>query len=46
MKLIKAKPVQSNKGLACIKMRKIALLFIPPFLLYAMVLVVIAIIKK
>ena len=37
---------KSNKGLAFFRGWKIALLLIPPFLLYAMVLVVIAVIKK
>lgn len=49
MKLVEVKPVKSTKstkGLAFFKGWKIALLLIPPFLLYAMVLVVIAIVKK
>lgn len=46
MKLIKVKLVQLNKGLAFFKAWKIILLLIPPFLLYVMVLVVIAVIKK
>jgi len=49
MKLVEVKPAKSSKstkGLAFFKGWKIALLFIPPFLLYAMVLVVIAIVKK
>ena len=46
MKLIEVKPIRSNKGLAFFKGWKIALLLIPPFLLYAMILVGIAVIKK
>ena len=49
MKLVEVKPAQSaksTKGLAFFKGWKIALLLIPPFLLYAMVLVVIAVVKK
>lgn len=49
MKLVEVKPTKSavsTKGLAFFKGWKIALLFIPPFLLYAMVLVVIAVVKK
>ncbi|WP_049506775.1 hypothetical protein [Streptococcus parasanguinis] len=49
MKLIEvkqAKSGKSTKGLAFFKDWKFALLLIPPFLLYAMVLVVIAVIKK
>lgn len=49
MKLVEVKPAKSTKstkGLAFFKGWKIALLLIPPFLLYAMVLVVIAVIKK
>ena len=49
MKLIKVKPVESaksNKGLAFFRGWKIALLLIPPFLMYAMVLVGIAVVKK
>lgn len=49
MKLIEvkqAKSGKSTKGLAFFKGWKFALLLIPPFLLYAMVLVVIAVIKK
>lgn len=49
MKLIEVKPAKSTKstkGLAFFKGWKIALLLIPPFLLYAMVLVVVAVIKK
>ena len=49
MKLIEVKPAKSGKstkGLAFFKGWKIALLFIPPFLLYAMVLFVVAVIKK
>lgn len=49
MKLVEVKPVKSTKstkGLSFFKGWKIALLLIPPFLLYAMVLVVIAVIKK
>lgn len=49
MKLIEVKPVKSaksTKGLAFFKGWKLALLLIPPFLLYAMVLVVVAVIKK
>ena len=49
MKLIEVKPAKSTKstkGLAFFKGWKIALLLIPPFLLYAMVLVVIAVVKK
>ena len=41
-----AKSAKSTKGLAFFKGWKIALLFIPPFLLYAMVLVVIGVVKK
>ena len=46
MKLVEVKPIRSNKGLAFFKGWKIALLLIPPFLLYAMILVGIAVIKK
>lgn len=49
MKLKEVKPVESaksNKGLALFRGWKIALLFIPPFLLYAMVLVVVELVKK
>ena len=46
MKLIEVKPIRSNKGLAFFKGWKIALLLIPPFLLYAMILVGIAVITK
>ena len=49
MKLVEVKPAKSTKstkGLAFFKGWKIALLLIPPFLLYAMVLVVIAVVKK
>ena len=49
MKLIEvkqAKSGKSTKGLAFFKGWNFALLLIPPFLLYAMVLVVIAVIKK
>ena len=49
MKLIEVKPsksAKSTKGLAFFKGWKLALLLIPPFLLYAMVLVVVAVIKK
>ena len=49
MKLVEVKPAKSTKstkGLAFFKGWKIALLLIPPFLLYAMVLVVVAVIKK
>lgn len=46
MKLVEVKPIGSNKGLAFFKGWKIALLLIPPFLLYAMILVGIAVIKK
>ena len=49
MKLVEVKPVKSTKstkGLAFFKGWKIALIFIPPFLLYAMVLVIIAVVKK
>lgn len=46
MKLVEVKPAKSTQGLAFFKGWKIALLFIPPFLLYAMVLVVIAVVKK
>lgn len=49
MKLVEVKPTKSavsTKGFAFFKGWKIALLFIPPFLLYAMVLVVIAVVKK
>ena len=49
MKLVEVKPAKSTKstkGLAFFKGWKIALFLIPPFLLYAMVLVVIAVIKK
>ena len=49
MKLIEVKPAKSTKstkGLAFFKGWKIALLLIPPFLLYAMVLVVVAVVKK
>lgn len=46
MKLIKVKPIRSNKGLAFFIGWKIALLLIPPFLMYAMVLVGIAVVKK
>ena len=37
---------KSNKGLAFFRGWKIALLLIPPFLMYAMVLVVVAVVKK
>lgn len=49
MKLIEVKPAKfgkSTKGLAFFKGWKLALLLIPPYLLYAMVLVVVAVIKK
>ena len=46
MKLVEVKPAKSTQGLAFFKGWKIALLLIPPFLLYAMVLVVVAVIKK
>ena len=49
MKLIEVKPAKSaksTKGLAFFKGWKLALLLIPPFLLYAMVLVVIGVVKK
>ena len=46
MKLVEVKPAKSTKGLAFFKGWKIGLLLIPPFLLYAMVLVVIAVVKK
>ena len=49
MKLVEVKPAKSTKstkGLSFFKGWKIALLLIPPFLLYAMVLVVIAVFKK
>ena len=46
MKLVEVKPIRSNKGLAFFKGWKIALLLIPPFLLYEMILVGIAVIKK
>ena len=49
MKLIEVKPAKSGKstkGLAFFKGWKLALLLIPPYLLYAMVLVVVAVIKK
>lgn len=49
MKLVEVKPAKSTKstkGLAFFKGWKIALLLIPPFLLYAMVLVIIAVVKK
>lgn len=49
MKLVEVKPAKSTKstkGLSFFKGWKIALLLIPPFLLYAMVLVVIAVVKK
>ena len=46
MKLVEVKPIRSNKGLAFFKGWKIALLLIPPFLLYAMILVGIAVIKR
>ena len=46
MKLVEVKPIRSNKGLAFFKGWKIALLLIPPFLLYAMILVGIPVIKK
>lgn len=49
MKLIEVKPVESaksNKGLAFFRGWKITLLFIPPFLLYAIVLVGIEVVKK
>ena len=49
MKLVEVKPAKSTKstkGLAFFKGCKIALLLIPPFLLYAMGLVVIAVMKK
>ena len=49
MKLVEVKPAKSTKstkGLAFFKGWKIALLLIPPFLLYGMVLVVIAVFKK
>ena len=46
MKLVEVKPIRSNKGLAFFKGWRIALLLIPPFLLYAMILVGIAVIKK
>ena len=46
MKLIKVKPVRSNKGLAFFRGWKIALILIPPFLLYAMVLIVVEVVKK
>ncbi|MBC8776459.1 hypothetical protein [Streptococcus sp. IMAU 99161] len=49
MKLIEVKPAKSanpTKGLAFFKGWKIALLLIPPFLLYAMVLVVIGVVKE
>ena len=46
MKLIKVKPVRSNKGLAFFRGWKISLLLIPPFLMYAMVLIVVEVVKK
>lgn len=49
MKLIEVNPAKSanpTKGLAFFKGWKLALLLIPPYLLYAMVLVVVAVIKK
>lgn len=49
MKLIEvktAKSAKSTKGLAFFKGWKIALLLIPPFLLYTMVLVVVTVVKK
>lgn len=49
MKLIEVKPAKSaksTKGLAFFKGWKIALLLIPPFLLYTMVLVIVAVVKK
>ena len=49
MKLIKVKPVESaksNKGLAFFRGWKIAFLLIPPFLLYAMGLIVVEVVKK
>jgi len=49
MKLIEVNPAKSanpTKGLAFFKGWKIALLLIPPFLLYAMVLVVVTVVKK
>ena len=46
MKLVEVKPAKSTKGLAFFKGWKIGLLLIPPFLLYAMVLVVIAVVKE
>lgn len=49
MKLIEVKPAKSanpTKGLAFFKGWKLALLLIPPFLLYAMVLVVVTVVKK
>ena len=46
MKLIEVKPAKSTKGLTFFKGWKIALLLIPPFLMYAMVLVGIAVVKK
>jgi hypothetical protein len=49
MKLIEVKPAKSGKstkGLTFFKGWKIALLFIPPFLLYAMFLVVVTVVKK
>ena len=52
MKLVEEEPVKqdqsakSNKGLAFFRGWKIALLLIPPFLMYAIILVALAILKK
>lgn len=52
MKLVEEEPVKqdhsatSNKGLAFFRGWKIALLLIPPFLMYAIILIILAVLKK